>query len=181
MSKWVLKFLAVCFVVVGHSTTSHAATDLLLFIPNITGESTDQAHPGWIHIQSATWSHGEAPPGSVAKIQFGRVTITKRNDSTSPMLALLGASGQLIKDVKLEMLTANEASIPLLRMKLTNVRVASYATALRTADNAGTDSIALSFDTITWINFKITPQGQSVAGSSACWDVVNNKGCAPAF
>jgi type VI secretion system secreted protein Hcp len=181
MSKMVLCILTVWFLLAGHLATSHAAADLFLLIPNVPGESADQAHAGWIDLQGVTWSHGEAPPGSATKIQFGRVTMTKRNDSTSAMLALLAASGQPIKDVKLEMLTTGATRLLLLRLKLTNVRVASYATAVTTAGNAATDSIALSFDTITWINFKINAQGQSVAGSSACWDVINNKACAPAF
>lgn len=180
MSKLGLNILVVWLLLAGHITASHA-TDLFLLIPNVPGESTDQAHLGWIDAQSASWSHGEAPPGSPVKIQFGRVTITKRNDSTSATLALLAASGQPIKDVKLEIQTVGVNRVPLLRVKLTNVRVASYATAWRENDNPATDSIALSFDTITWINFKITAQGQSVAGSSACWDVVNNKACTPTF
>ncbi len=181
MSKWVLSILAAWCLLAGHVEASHAAIDLFLLVPNVPGEANDPAHPGWIPVESAAWNHGEAPPGSPVKIQFGRVTITKRNDSTSPLLALLAASGQPIKDVKLDVLTAGSNRLPLLRMKLTNVRVASYATSVLDSAGFGTDSIAFSFETVTWINFKINAQGQSVAGNSACWDVVNNKSCAPAF
>jgi type VI protein secretion system component Hcp len=181
MSKLITSVLAVWFLLAGHVAASHAAIDMFLLVPNVPGEANDPAHSGWIQVETATWNHGEAPPGSPVKLQFGRVTIAKRNDSTSPLLALLAASGQPIKDVKLEMLLTGATRPLLLRLKLTNVRVASYATALRSTDNVGSDSIGLSFDTITWINFKVNAQGQSVAGSSACWDVVNNKSCAPAF
>ncbi len=43
------------------------------------------------------------------------------------------------------------------------------------------DSLAFSFDTITWITFKVNAQGQQQPGGAACWDVVNSKSCAPSF
>lgn len=166
--------LFICQISVTH------AEDLFLLIAGIAGESRDQQHPGWNQVESVSWGHGEAPPGSPSKIQFGRVQITKLRDSTSAALALLGATGQPIKDIKLE-ISRSSASAPVVmfRMKLTNARVAAYAAAAH--NGLGTESIGFSFDTITWITFKLDEQGRPTPGSAACFDVVGNKTCAASF
>jgi type VI protein secretion system component Hcp len=158
---------------------SHAE-NLFLLLGGIPGESKDPQHPGWINLRSATWGHGEAPPGSPSKIQFGRVQITKHQDSTSATLALLGATGQALKDFKLEITRPTaDTNLVLFRMKLTNARVASYAAAAHL--DPATESVSFSFDTITWITFKIDELGRQSPGSAACFDVVNNKSCGVSF
>lgn len=166
--------LFLCQVAISH------ADNLFLLLGGIQGESKDPQHPGWNNLRSATWGHGEAPPGSPSKIQFGRVQITKHQDSTSATLALLGATGQALKDFKLEITRPTaDTNLVLFWMKLTNARVASYAAAAHL--DPATESVSFSFDTITWITFKIDEQGRLLPGSSACYDVVNNKSCGVSF
>jgi type VI protein secretion system component Hcp len=156
------------------------AENLYLSIPGIQGEATEPNHIGWMVMDTATWGHGEAPPGSPAQIQFGRVHFTKRSDSTSAALALLGANGQPLKDVKFESVrTSSSALQTTFRMKLTNARVTTYAAS--TNGSMATENLALGFDTITWITFKTNPQGQMVPGSAACWDIVKNVSCVPQY
>lgn len=166
--------LFICQVSVSH------ADDLFLFIAGIAGESKDQQHPGWNHLKSISWGHGEAPPGFPSKIQFERVQITKLRDSTSAALALLGATGQPIKDIKLEITKpTGGAPVVVFRMKLTNARVTSYAVAAQ--NDPATESVGFGFDTISWITFKLDELGRPSPGSAACFDVVNNKTCAASF
>lgn len=167
--------LFTCQVSVSH------ADDLFLLIAGIAGESKDQQHPGWNHLKSISWGHGEAPPGSPSKIQFGRVQIVKLRDTASAALALLGATGQPIKDIKLEITRPGAGGSPVIvfRMKLTNARVTSYAAAAH--NDPATESVSLSFDTISWITFKLDEQGRPSPGSAACFDVVNNKACSVSF
>ena len=173
--------LLICTFVLGMIGTSSAAEKIFVLVPNLQGEvSGPPTHVGWIEAESATWGHGEPPPGAPVKVQFNRVQLVKRNDSTSPALALLAASSQLVKDVKIEIFrTLQDTGIVMARVKLTNARVTSFATSVN--QNSRTDSIAFSFDTITWITFKLNAQGQQQPGGATCWDVVNNKGCAPTF
>ncbi len=181
MLKPVTTLLATGLLFICQVSASHA-DNLFLLLGGIQGESKDSQHSGgWNNLESASWGHGEAPPGSPNKIQFGRVQITKRQDSTSATLALLGATGQPLKDFKLEITRPGGGGSPVVvfRMKLTNARVTSYAAAART--EPATESLGFSFDTISWITFKIDQQGQQTPGSSACFDVVNNKTCAPSF
>jgi type VI secretion system secreted protein Hcp len=180
MLKTVTTLFATGLLFLCQVSMSHA-DNLFLLLGGIQGESKDAQHPGWNNLESASWGHGEAPPGSPSKIQFGRVQITKLRDTASAPLALLGATGQQIKDIKLEITRPGAGGSPVVvfRMKLTNARVTSYAAAAHTGP--ATESVGFSFDTISWITFKIDQQGQQTPGSSACFDVVNNKTCAASF
>ena len=185
MSKLLTGVFMIGLMLLCQVSVSHALNiQIFMLLPGIQGEVTEPNHIGWINVESVTWGHGEAPPGSPNKIQFRGVNFIKFNDSTSASLALLGATGQPIKDVKLEITTPAGGSVlgVLSRMKLTNVRVASYVAGAHEGAGHPTDNITFSFDTVTWINFRQNPQtGQMTPGSSACWDVVNNKVCVPQF
>ncbi len=96
--------LLACTLVAAIATTS-AADTMFLLVPNLQGETNaPPTHVGWIQAESVTWGHGEAPPGAPVKIQIQRLQVVKRSDSTSPALALLAASGQVSKDIKMEFL-----------------------------------------------------------------------------
>lgn len=154
---------------------------ILMQIPGVQGESTVPNHAGWIELESVNWGHGETPPGAPVKIQFARVTGTKQSDSVSATLALFSASGQLIKDVKIEFTTSIGNSIVVTsRIKLTNARLTTYQASAHES-SIPIESLSFSFDSITWINFKISPQGQQLPGSAACWDLPGNKPCQASF
>lgn len=161
--------------------TSMSEAGILMQIPGVQGESKVPNHTGWIDLESVNWGHGETPPGTPVKIQFARVTGTKHSDSVSATLALFGASGQLIKDVKIEFTSSVGDSIVVIsRIKLTNARLTTYQASAHDS-SLPIESLSFSFDSITWINFKISPQGQQLPGSAACWDLAGNKPCTPTF
>lgn len=83
------------------------------------------------------------------------VMITKQTDSTSVPLALHSASAKMFPEVKLEITTNRDnASIVIYRLKLTNARVVSYATATSVSGSGGGsmfDEVGFFYDTITWM------------------------------
>jgi type VI secretion system secreted protein Hcp len=180
MLKTITTLFATGLLSLSQVSMSHA-DNLFLLIAGIQGESKDAQHPGWNHLESASWGHGEAPPGSPSKIQFGRVQIAKPQDTTSAALAMLGATGQPIKDIKLEITRPGAGGSPVVvfRMKLTNARVTSYAAAAH--NGPATESVSFSYDTISWITIKLDEQGRPSPGSAACFEVVNNKVCGVSF
>ena len=155
--------------------TSHAA--IYMLIPTIQGETTEQAHVGWIEVQSLSWSHSEARPGAQVRVQFGRVIFTKTAASTSAALALAAADQHQFREVKVEFVRA-VASTPVVvfRMKLTNPRLVTYQAGAQ-SNSLATESLAWEFDTITWIAHKVSPQGQAGPGTIGCWDTVGNRSC----
>lgn len=133
-----------CAMVLAMIATSSAAERIFVLVPGIQGEvSGPPPHLGWIEAESATWGHGEAPAGAPVKIQFQRLQLAKRNDSTSPMLALLAASGKLINEIKVEIVQPFQTSnVVTARVKLTNARVTSVTTSA--TQNHRTESIGFS-------------------------------------
>lgn len=153
--------------------SAHAA--IFLQIPGMQGEAVEKDHVGWIEVNSLSFGHGEAPPGAPVKVQFARVNVAKRADSLSAALALLAANGQAIPQLKVEILRSISATpVIMFKMKLTNARVASFSSS---AQSDHTDSIGLSFDTITWISTRIDSAGKPVPGTFACWDLAKNAVC----
>lgn len=164
-----------------HEASVSHALDLFVFIEGIQGEVTEPAHPGWSVIQSAAWGHGEAPPGSAVKVQFGRFAITKQHDSISAILAQAAAMGTPFKEVKLEMVkNFGGTKVAVSRIKLAGARVANYQTSGHGGEEA-TDSISFSFDRITWINFKLDASFRQLPGSAGCFDLKANAACPPIF
>lgn len=162
------------------ASVSHAL-DIFLFIDGVQGEVTEPAHPGWSMVQTASWGHGEAPPGSAVKVQFGRFAITKQHDSISALLAQAAASGTPFKEVKLEMVkNFGGTKVAVSRIKLAGARVANYQTSGHGGGEA-TDSINFSFDRITWINFKLDASFRQLPGSAGCFDLKANAACPPIF
>ncbi len=156
-----------------------AATYML--IPNISGETTETNHVGWVELQSLNWGHSETPPGSPTRVQFNKVNCVKQIDSVTPALALLAANGQQMRDVKVEVVRQTSGTaIVTFRLKLTNVRLAAYAASVQ-ANQTGTETFALEYDSISWISFKTNNTGVAVPGTAGCWDVASNKSCTPSF
>jgi type VI secretion system Hcp family effector len=87
-----------------------AAVNAYLQIPGVDGESTDNAHKGWIEVASFQWSAsrgmsaGSASSGAGAgKASVGEIVITKQTDSASPKLFQAATSGRHFNQVVLEM------------------------------------------------------------------------------
>lgn len=185
MKRTWLVLVSMATLVLAYSTPSQA-DNIFMFIPGIQGESNAVNRVGWMDILSVSWRQGDPPPGSTLKTQrFAPVMITKQTDSTSVPLALHSASAKMFPEVKLEITTNRDnASIVIYRLKLTNARVVSYATATSVSGSGGGsmfDEVGFFYDTITWIAFRINQQGQVVGTSSACWDLPRNAPCPVKF
>ena len=60
---------------------------------SVLGEATDRAHQGWIEVSSYSWGISQtdvgssgAPGGPGKTPSTGEITVTKKSDSTSPLL-----------------------------------------------------------------------------------------------
>lgn len=170
------------FLLLFQASVSHAL-EIFMLIDGIQGEVTETAHPGWSVVKSASWGHGEAPTGSVVKVQFQRLAIIKLNDPTSAVLAQAAATGKAFKEVKLEMLkNVGDTKVVMNRVKLIGARVTNCQTSAQGEGSIPpTDSISFSFDTINWINFKKDSSGHQAPGSAGCFDLKANAACTTRF
>ena len=140
------------------------ASDYLLEIDGIKGESTDEKHKDKLEIDSFSWgvsnsgSMGRGGGGGTGKAEFQDVHFTKQTDKSSPLLMKAAASGEHIKKA---VLTARKAGgkggqVDYLKITLEDVMVSSF----QSAGNAGNSSIpndSVSFN-FTKIKYEYMPQ-----------------------
>jgi len=82
-----------------------AAYDAFLKIDSIPGESTSPGHQGWIDVESFSWGASPAQATrepAASRCSLHSLTITKRLDKASPMLAQSALSGNLLPSVTVE-------------------------------------------------------------------------------
>lgn len=142
------------------ATAPMGYTAIFMFVDGFKGEAIDLTHRDWIDLLGAQWGHGEPAPASRTP-QFERLTISKDHDSTSTLFARYAADGKPLRELKLEITVPfGNVRKPVSRVKLTGVRVTSYSTAaIGNEPTVPTDSIAFSFETITWININTMRTG----------------------
>lgn len=122
MTKCFRFLLTAGLLLLGEASLSHA--EIFMRIDGVQGESKDPAHPDWNDIQSANWEYGEPPPGSATKLQFQRLSVTKKHDAVSALLVQAAATGTPFREKRLEMtapLGATQAAYS--RVKLTGARI----------------------------------------------------------
>ncbi|MEY2441772.1 MAG: type secretion system secreted protein Hcp [bacterium] len=159
-----------------------AASDYLLEIDGIKGESADKKHKDTIEIESFSWgvsqtgAHSSGGGGGAGKASFQDLHFTSAVSKASPLLFKRCASGEHIKKATLFVRKAGGNQEDYLTIKLTDVLVSSYQTKPSDASDAvPTDQISLNFSKI---EFDYRPQlssGQLGAPQHGGWDLKANK------
>ena len=120
--------LALAMLVLVFATTSHGA-GTFLFIPGISGESSDSAHRPWIEVLSCDWGAVPPPRGAMVgdkgkragKLCFGQFTVLKLVDRASPDLLRACTGNQLIPEVRIALSTEQNSGYHLLVLKKVTV------------------------------------------------------------
>jgi type VI secretion system secreted protein Hcp len=136
------------------------ASDYLLELDGIKGESLDPKHPGTIEVLSFSWgatnqgSFGTG--GGAGKVSVHDLTITKSVDASSPKLFMGCATGQHIKSATLYVRkAAQKIPIDYYTIKLTDVLVSSFQATGDHGSYKPQDSFSLNF---AKIEFDYRPQ-----------------------
>lgn len=160
------------------------ATDYLLEIDGIKGESQDDKHKEKIEIHSFSWgitnssNVGTGSGGGTGKASFSDFSFHKQADKASPKLFQAAASGEHIKKA---VLTARKAGgkagqIEYLTITLTDVMVSSY----QMGGSSGDSSIPLDMVSLRATDIKVEYKPQKADGSlegavAASYNVSKNK------
>lgn len=129
------------------------ATDQYLQIDGIKGESTDSQHKDWIEILSYSQSAGATAPGAAdTKKTSGpsEILITKKMDSSSPLLQKLCSSGKHIPKATLHVMRAGAEPAT---AEMSDVVISSVSPQVSPPDKATgapTESISLNYGKIQW-------------------------------
>lgn len=160
------------------------AIDVYLEIDGVKGESTDEAHKGWIECLSVDWAVTQ-PKSATASTSGGHtaeranlseIGISKLADLASPLLFQLCACGKTLPKAKLEFMRAdgNGEPIKYFEIQLHNVVICHMASSVSQGTILG-ESFGLKFSRI-----KVAYTQQKVGGGMlGCtmggWDLSTNR------
>jgi type VI secretion system secreted protein Hcp len=158
------------------------ASDYLLMIDGIKGESGDSKHKDTIEIESFSWgcsnsgSHASGGGGGAGKVSYQDLHCTTGVNKASPLLMLACATGQHIKKAVLTVRKQGGDQQDYYVVTMEDLLVSSY----QSGGHAGggsvpTDQFALNF---TKIKFDYKPQkadGTLDAAVAGGWDLKANK------
>jgi type VI secretion system secreted protein Hcp len=108
------------------------ASDYLLVIDGVKGESKDAKFPGAIEVDSFSWgetntgSSGRGGGGGSGKVSFQDLHFTTSVNKGSPVLALFCASGEHIKKAALHLRKAGKEQQEYYTITLEDLLVSSY-------------------------------------------------------
>jgi len=133
------------------------ASDYLLEIDGIKGESKDKAHPDTIEVSSFSW--GMSNPGSFAsghgggtgKVSFQDLHFTSTVHKGSPLLAKASSAGTHIKKASLYVRKSGADALDFYVVILEDVLVSSYQNGGHEGNNSiPQEQFALNFGKIEW-------------------------------
>jgi type VI secretion system secreted protein Hcp len=136
------------------------ALDAFLKIDGIPGESSDEAHKGWIEVLgyslSITQPTDVATGAATGRCQFSALSIQKVVDKASTLLARAICGNQIIKEVKLELCRATAKKDKYLEYTLSNGRVNGIHAGKNPQVNGGLpiEAISFGFSRIAWTYFQ---------------------------
>lgn len=138
---------------VASSTSVVSASDIFLKLTGIKGESVDAKHEGEIDVLSWSWGTstgtGKVKRGTIAPQCIQDIELTKRLDSATPSLIMMGLLGETAKEATLTMRKAGKGQQEFLVLKMTDVLVTSYHTDSHlNGEELLTDTVVLSFSSI---------------------------------
>lgn len=158
------------------------ASDYLLKIDGIKGESTDAKHKDEIEVESFSWgctnpgSFASSGGGGAGKVSFQDLHFTSRVSVASPNLMLACATGQHIKSAILTVRKAGKEQQEFYIVKLSDTLVSSYQSGGSEGSNAlPVDQFSLNFAKIEFEYKAQKPDGSLGAPVKGGYDLKQNK------
>lgn len=158
------------------------ASDYLLEVDGIKGESSDSKHKETIEIQSFSWgnsnsgSHGTGGGGGAGKVSFQDIHFTTSVNKSSPKLMQFCATGEHIKKAVLFVRKQGKDQQEAYTVTLEDLLVSSYQSGGSEGSGAlPVDQFSLNF---TKIKFEYKPQkadGTLDGPVTGTWNLKTNK------
>jgi type VI secretion system secreted protein Hcp len=149
------KLLVTLLSVLAFAGSLQAASDYLLEIDGIKGESADEAHKGSIEIMSWSWGMSAATSttggGGVGKVSLQDFHFVTKGGKASPQLMLACATGKHIAKATLHVRkSGSERPVDYYKITLEDVLVSSFQQSGNTGGTSSepNDAVQLFFNTI---------------------------------
>ena len=125
-----------------------------LKLDGITGECAEEAHRGWMSVDS--FNHtlcGAQPQGNAAAL--ADLSIAKYVDRTTPLLARATVEGRMFQEAVIELCRTDGAKAKFMELRLSRVRVTMHTLAGGPQADVQTpyENFSLSFEKIEWNYF----------------------------
>ena len=159
MKKSILSAAAAIFLL--NAPQLLAASDYLLEIEGIKGESKDDVYPGSIQIESFSWGVSNTPSlsgggGGTGKVSFQDLHFTTNLSKASPQLMLACATGKHFPKAVLHVRKAGTGPVEYYKVTFTDILISSVQTRAPGApggttgapNSIPTESISLNFTKI---------------------------------
>jgi len=159
------------------------ASDYLLEIDGIKGESSDKKHPGTIEIDTFSWAANNSGVASVGggagagKVSLSDVSFSSKTCKASPLLFIYCATGKHITKAQLFVRKQGGKQEDYYKVVMTDLIVSSFqSSGASGGDSLPIEQYALNF---TKIVFEYAPQkvdGSLDTGIVKHWDLKTNTG-----
>jgi len=155
------------------------ASDYLLEIDGIKGESSDQKHKDTIEISSFSWgasnptrSSGSGGGGGAGKVVFQDLHFNAPVNRSSPLLFKRAVTGEHIKKATLFVRKAGGEQQDYMKITMSDILVSSYKSEPdENADSVPTDQVSLNFSKIEYSYSPQNPDGSLAAPVTATYDL----------
>jgi type VI secretion system secreted protein Hcp len=158
------------------------ASDYLLMIEGIKGESNDSKHKGEIEIESFSWgatntgSHAAGGGGGAGKVSYQDFHFTTGVNKASPLLMLACATGQHIKKAVLTVRKQGGDQQEFYTITMEDLLVSSYQSGGHSGGNTlPVDQFSLNFAKIKFGYKPQKPDGTLDSEVTAGYDLKANK------
>jgi type VI secretion system secreted protein Hcp len=158
------------------------ASDYLLEIDGIKGESRDDKHKDTLEIESFSWganntgSAASGGGGGAGKVSFQDIHFTTRVNKASPILMLACATGQHIKKAVLFVRKQGGDQQEYYTVTMSDLLVSSYMSGGSAGSEAQpVDQFSLNFSQIKFEYKPQKPDGSLDSAVSAGYDLKANK------
>jgi type VI secretion system secreted protein Hcp len=156
------------------------ATDFILEIDGIKGESTDKDFKGHIDVESFNWgitnsgNMAAGGGGGAGKANFSDISFTKPVDLSSPKLAYHCASGAHIKKATLHVRKQGKDQKEYYTILLEELIVASFGSGGSSGNPILHESFSLNFTKIKFVYKEQKPDGSLGTAPEFSYDVKEN-------
>ncbi len=156
------------------------ASDFLLEIDGIKGESKDKKHADTIEVDSVSWGVSNAATmsagtgGGSGKASFSDLSFSSSVGKQSPLLMQACATGKHIATAKLYVRKQGTDQLDFYVITLTDLLVSSYQSSASSGGSVPNDSFSLNF---AKIEFSYSPQkadGSLDTAVKASWNLKEN-------
>jgi type VI secretion system secreted protein Hcp len=160
-----------------------AAQDIFLAIPGLDGGSADAQFPGAfqaLSVKSGVTSQeaGGGGGAGAGRATFSPLGVTLQGASAaSSALEQAASTGQRFPQAVVSVRRAGESPFVFLTYTLTDVGVTSFQRDAAAAQDAPSESVGLTYATITTEIRQQNADGSAGPVVSVCWDVRANRQC----